>query len=104
QRHVQQYFDGEMDPADCFYFRGPNGALNLAAGNLRTFMHLAEGVDEETWRYHLKHGDYARWFSDKILDQELAAVAEQLQHQDVAPNDSRNQVLEMIRKRYVKET
>jgi hydroxymethylpyrimidine pyrophosphatase-like HAD family hydrolase len=102
QRHMQQYFDGEMDPADRFYFRGPKGALNLAAGNLRTFMQLAEGVDEATWRYHLKHGDYARWFRDKIQDQELAAIAEQLQHQDVAPNDSRNQVLEMIRKAYVK--
>jgi hypothetical protein len=104
QRHLQQYSDGEMDPADCFYFRGPKGALNLAAGNLRTFMQLAEGVDEVTWRYHLKRGDYARWFRDKIQDQELAAVAEQLQRQDVAPNDSRDQVLEMIRKTYIKET
>ena len=30
-----------------------------------------EGVDEETWVYHLKRGDYARWFRDKIQDQEL---------------------------------
>jgi hypothetical protein len=103
QRHLQQYFDGEMDPADCFYFRGPKGALNLAAGNLRTFMQLAQGVDEVTWRYHLERGDYARWFRDKIQDQELAAVAEQLQGRDVAPNDSRDQVLEMIRRRYVNE-
>jgi hypothetical protein len=64
-------------------------------------MQLAEGVDEETWLYHLKRGDYARWFRDKIQDQALAAVTERLQSQDAAPNDSRHQVLESIRKTYV---
>ena len=67
-------------------------------------MQLAEGVDEETWVYHLKRGDYARWFRDKIQDQELTAVTEQLQRaDDVSPQDSRQRVLEMIRKLYVKE-
>ena len=104
QRHQHQYFDGDMDPENRFYFRGPKGALNLAAGNLRTFMQLAEGVDEETWVYHLKRGDYARWFRDKIQDQELTAETEQLQRaDDVSPQDSRQRVLEMIRKLYVKE-
>ena len=103
QRHQHQYFDGDMDPENCLYFRGPKEALNLAAGNLRTFMQLAEGVDEETWVYHLRRGDYARWFRDKIQDQELAVLAERLQREDIAPKDSRHQVLEMIRKTYVKE-
>jgi hydroxymethylpyrimidine pyrophosphatase-like HAD family hydrolase len=104
QRHQHQYFDGEMDPESCFHFRGPTGALNLAAGNLRTFMQLAEGVDDETWAYHLKRGDYASWFREKIQDQELTAVTEQLQCADaVSPQDSRQRMLEMIRKLYVKE-
>jgi hydroxymethylpyrimidine pyrophosphatase-like HAD family hydrolase len=103
QRHQHQYFDGEMDPADRFYFRGSKGALNLAAGNLRTFMQLAEGVDDETWLYHLRRGDYARWFRDKIQDQELATVAEQLQHEGVAPKESRHQVIDIIRKSYIKQ-
>jgi hydroxymethylpyrimidine pyrophosphatase-like HAD family hydrolase len=101
QRHVHKYFDGQMEPADCFYFRGPSAALNLAAGNLRTFMQLAEGVDLATWGYHLKRGDYARWFRDKIQDQTLADAAEQLEHQNVSPKDSRDQMLEMIQKTYV---
>jgi hypothetical protein len=104
QRHQHQYFDGNMDPDNRFYFRGPKGALNLAAGNLRTFMQLAEGVDEETWVYHLNRGDYTRWFREKIQDQELTGVTEQLQRaDDVSPQDSRQRVLEMIRKLYVKE-
>lgn len=104
QRHQHQYFDGDMDPENCFHFRGPKEALNLAAGNLRTFMQLAEGVDEETWAYHLKRGDYARWFRDKIQDQQLTAVTEQLERaDDVSPQASRQRILEMIRNLYVKE-
>jgi HAD superfamily hydrolase (TIGR01484 family) len=103
-RHRHQYFDGEMDPADRFYFRGPNGKLNLAAGNLRTFMELAEGVDDETWLYHLRRGDYARWFRDAIQDVELAAVAQQLQNPaDGSAKNSRERIGEMIQKLYVKE-
>jgi hypothetical protein len=104
QRHQHQYFDGDMDPEDRFHFRGPKEALNLAAGNLRTFMQLAEGVDEETWAYHLKRGDYARWFRDKIQDQQLTAVTEQFERaDDVSPQASRQRILEMIRNLYVKE-
>jgi hydroxymethylpyrimidine pyrophosphatase-like HAD family hydrolase len=100
QRHQHKYFDGDMDPADRFYFRGVKGALNLATGNLRTFMQLAAGVDDETWLYHLSRGDYARWFRDKIQDEELATVTEQLQHTGVSAEGSRRQVLNEIQKLY----
>jgi hydroxymethylpyrimidine pyrophosphatase-like HAD family hydrolase len=104
QRHQHQYFDGEMDPANQFYFRGPKGELNLAAGNLRTFIQLAEGVDDATWTHHLKRGDYGRWFRVEIQDDALAAVAEQLQRsEDLSPEESRQQMIEAIRKLYVKE-
>jgi hypothetical protein len=104
QRHQHKYFDGDMDPENQFHFRGPEGKLNLAAQNLRTFMQLAEGVDDETWLYHLKRGDYASWFRDSIQDADLSGVAEQLQHaDDVSAQDSRNQIIEMIRKLYVRE-
>lgn len=103
-RHRHQYFDGEMEPADRFYFRGPEEKLNLGASNLRAFMELAEGVDEGTWLHHLRRGDYARWFRDKIQDEELAGVAEQLQqNKDVSADNSRNRINEMIQKLYVKE-
>ena len=104
RRHRHQYFDGEMDPADRFYFRGPSGKLNLPVENLRSFMQLADGVDDETWLYHLRRGDYARWFREKIQDEDLAVVSEQLQRaDDVSPKNSRQRINEMIRKLYVKE-
>ena len=104
QRHRHQYFDGDMDPANRFYFRGPKGLLNLAAGNLRTFMQLADGVDDETWMYHLRRGDYARWFRNAIQDEELAVLTEQLHRtDDVSAKNSRKRINEVIQKLYVKE-
>src|SRR5205085_10535135 len=56
RRHA--FLDCDLSPADRFYFRGPDGKLNLAAQNLRIFMQLGEGVDDVTWQFHLKQGDY----------------------------------------------
>jgi hypothetical protein len=47
-----------------FYFRGPAGNLNLRAQNLVLFNQMAEGVDDETWLYHLRRGDHSRWFRE----------------------------------------
>ena len=58
-----------MDPEHRFYFRGPKGELNLPAQNLRIFMQLGEGVDDETWLHHLRQGDYDRWFREIIKDE-----------------------------------
>jgi hypothetical protein len=58
-------------PEQSFYFRGPESKLNLRAHNLRTVLQLAEGIDDETWMYHLRKGDYSGWFSSIIKDAEL---------------------------------
>ena len=103
QRHRHQYFEGDMEPADQFYFRGPKGQLNLGAGNLKTFMQLADGVDDETWLFHLQRGDYAAWFLQKVQDAELAQVADQLKSAtEITAKQSRERIHEMIQKLYVK--
>jgi HAD superfamily hydrolase (TIGR01484 family) len=104
QRHLHGYLDGDMDPEHRFYFRGPHGELNLAAQNLRMFMQLGEGVDEETWRFHLRQGDYERWFRGVIQDEDLADQAARLgRNGAVAAEDSRRQIFDFIRKKYEKE-
>jgi hypothetical protein len=45
------------------------------------FHQMAGGVDEATWLYHLRRGDYARWFAEAIKDDDLAELARQLQRQ-----------------------
>jgi len=41
KRHVRKYAEGELGEDKSFYFRGPEGALNLRAQNLSTFLQLA---------------------------------------------------------------
>lgn len=103
KRHRHQYYDGDMEPPDQFRFRGPEGKLNLAAGNLKLFVKLAEGIDDDTWLHHLRRGDYAEWFREKIQDSDLAALAERLKNeQDLPAAESRERIAELIRKLYVK--
>jgi HAD superfamily hydrolase (TIGR01484 family) len=75
RRHRRKYAQGELQEEENFYFRGPEGKLNLRAQNLVIFLQLAEGVDDETWAYHLRRGDYSRWFRTCIKDEGLADEA-----------------------------
>ena len=79
RRHSRKYAEGNLSPKRSFYFRGEQGKLNLRAKNLIQFLELAEGVDDETWAYHLRAGDYSRWFRDAINDEQLAADAERVE-------------------------
>jgi hydroxymethylpyrimidine pyrophosphatase-like HAD family hydrolase len=72
KRHVRKYAEGELGPDQSFYFRGPDGRLNLRAQNLRLFLQVADGVDDETWLFHLREGDYSRWIRAALKDGELA--------------------------------
>ncbi len=97
QRHRRKYAQGTLAPEKSFFFRGPDQKLNLRAHNLTIFVQIAEGLDEETWIYHLRRGDYARWFAQAIGDDELVDAANRAQSE---PDESRQRVLAAIRERY----
>ena len=60
--HLRKYAEGNMRNRS-FYFRGPARRHNLRAQNLVIFSQIADGIDEETWLYHLYRGDFSRWFA-----------------------------------------
>jgi hypothetical protein len=33
---------------------------------------ISEGIDDETWLYHLYNAEYSKWFGEAIKDDELA--------------------------------
>jgi hydroxymethylpyrimidine pyrophosphatase-like HAD family hydrolase len=100
-RHVRSYAEGELPPERSFYFRGPGAKLNLRAQNLKTFLQLAEGVDDETWMYHLRGGHYSDWFADAIKDEELGRAAAAVEaDQGISPKDSRRRIKEAVENRY----
>jgi hypothetical protein len=89
------------DCIDSFYFRGPHGKHNLKAQNLFIFSQLAEGIDEETWLYHLQRGDYSRWFREVIKDESLAEEARITERRkDLSSWDSQRLIREVIDRRY----
>jgi len=86
RRHQRKYAEGEIPEYHSFYFQGPHATLNLRAQNLQTFLRLGDSVDDATWLYHLRRGDYSRWFHDVIRDEDLAAEARKIEgdaHLDV---------------------
>jgi hypothetical protein len=99
RRHTRKYAEGRLGEDKSFYFRGPSRSLNLRAYNLATFLQLAAGVDDETWLFHLKRGDYTTWFRDDIKDEALAAEAQRVESSEDAA-DSREEVAEAIKRRY----
>ena len=72
KRHSRKYAEGDVGAERSFYFRGPQQKLNLKASNLHQLLELADGVDEETWEFHRKQGDYSKWVRSQVKDNPLA--------------------------------
>lgn len=102
RRHRRKYAEGELDPERSFYFQGTEGKLNLRAQNLITFLRLAEGIDDETWMYHLKQHDYSTWVRDCIKDKTLAAEILEIENNEALDHfQSLSQIKSAIEHHYV---
>lgn len=101
RRHRRKYAEGQLAAESSFYFRGPSGKLNLRAPNLSLFIHLADGVDDETWLHHLRQRDYSKWFRGNIKDETLAQAAEEIEESDsITAAESRERIRQAIEERY----
>jgi hydroxymethylpyrimidine pyrophosphatase-like HAD family hydrolase len=89
-RHRRKYAEGQLPPDRSFYFQGPHLKMNLRAQNLMLFLQIGDGVDDETWQYHLRQGDVSRWFREGIKDESLASAAERVESlTNTTPQESR---------------
>jgi HAD superfamily hydrolase (TIGR01484 family) len=101
RRHSRKYAEGLLIPERSFYFRGPQGKLNLRAHNLVLFLELAEGVDDDTWLHHLRQGDYSRWFREIIGDKGLADEAAAVEaDRGLSAADSRQRIRQAVERHY----
>ena len=102
RRHSRKYAEGQLGEDRSFYFRGPDGRLNLRAQNLVLFLQMADGVDDATWQYHLGRGDVSRWMRDSIKDSELANDVRAVEQSAarLAPGETRERVRQAIESRY----
>ena len=99
-RHRRKYAEGNMRHHS-FYFRGPDHRHNIKVHNLAIFSQLAEGIDEETWLFHLHRGDYSKWFREAVKDPYLADQTERVERMpNLLPTESRTLVRSLIDTRY----
>jgi hypothetical protein len=87
------------DKAFLFYF-DVGKPLNLHAHNLRDFANKLEKADTTSIEFHTKRGDFEVWFSG-IGDVELAKKVALLKQKNVAGEDLRTQLREIIEQRYI---
>jgi HAD superfamily hydrolase (TIGR01484 family) len=100
-RHRRKYAEGELEPDQSFYFKGPEGEMNLRAQNLNLFVQLADGLDQKTWLFHLKQGDYSNWIRYSLKDPELADQIQSVEQDENLPEqDSRKRVKDLILQKY----
>lgn len=99
RRHTRKYAVGDMR-TESFHFRGPEGKLDLPAHNLMSFLELGEGLDGDTWLYHLRRGDYSRWFREQVKDAELAEEAAAIERATLPLEESRRRIREAVERRY----
>jgi energy-coupling factor transporter ATP-binding protein EcfA2 len=101
KRHHLKYAEGELPPERSFYFKGRESKLMLRAQNLMIFLQMAEGVDDDTWLFHLRKGDYSFWFRNMIKDEELALETEKIeQEKNISARESRMQIRSKVLNRY----
>lgn len=99
-RHLRKYAEGNLR-YHSFYFRGPQGAHNIKAQNLAVFCQIAEGIDEQTWMFHLRRHDYSRWFRDAVKDRYLADQAEGVERRmDLTASQTRSLIIDLVYARY----
>lgn len=101
KRHSRKYAEGNLGADRSFYFRGPEGKMKLKAYNLVLFLHIADGIDDETWAFHLRAGDYSRWLRERVKDPELADEVELVEkNSTLTPEQSREAIRAAVEKRY----
>lgn len=99
RRHRRKYSEGDLQERS-FHFRGPKGKLNLRAQNLALFVQIAEGIDDETWIYHLRRGDYSAWMQSAVKDKAMAGQVALIERAKLSPRESRAKIKAVIEKLY----
>jgi HAD superfamily hydrolase (TIGR01484 family) len=101
RRHQRKYAEGELPPDRSFYFRGPDGKLNIRAQNLMLFTQIGQGIDDDTWNHHLRQGDFSNWFREQLRDETLAEEVEPIeQDTDLPPDQTKKRVFAAIEMHY----
>jgi hypothetical protein len=74
--------------------------LNLHAHSIRDFANKLEKADIASIEFHTKRGDFEAWFSS-LGDKELAKDVALLKQRNIAGEDLRRKLREIVERRYI---
>jgi len=61
---------------------------------------LAQGVDDDTWMFHLKNQDYSKWIRHAVNDDTLAEQVGRVETSEQDPASSRSSIAKLIQLHY----
>jgi len=100
-RHKRKYAEGRIEEERVFHFRGPENKMDLRAHNLTIFIEITQGIDDETWRFHLARGDYSNWMATSLKDPDLAGQVEAVERdRSLELPETRRRIVEAIQQKY----
>jgi hypothetical protein len=85
--------------SNSFIFTGIGNRVRLVAPNLMMFGQIAEAMDVDIWQFHLHRRDFSNWFRNKIHDETLAKISEEVENTP-DPEMSKKRILDYIFENY----
>ena len=65
------------------------------------FVQIASGIDDETWLFHLRNGEYSRWSREAVKDAALADQIERVEtDRSLSAAESRARIIQAIEEKY----
>jgi len=64
------------------------------------FLEMADGVDDATWDWHRRRGDFSHWVETSIKDHDLTAELRGLEQSTSSAGEARRSVRDAIERRY----
>jgi len=98
KRHKRKYAQGDMG-SNSFIFTGIGNRVRLVAPNLMMFGQIVEAMDVDIWQFHLHRRDFSNWFRNKIHDETLAKISEEVENTP-DPEMSKKRILDYIFENY----
>lgn len=86
-----------LSPERSFYFWKNNHFLGLCASNLKEFVSVLEYLDPSSISYHLSRGDFQRWFTNVLGEENLAHNLDRLAALSKEGEELRTLILEALR-------
>lgn len=100
-RHLHKYLRAALPEPKQFYFCDAQGRyLGRAAANLWEYREAIRDVPAESLEYHLTRGDFERWLTTVLHDDELARRLHKLNSRKLTGEALRAALLEVVVQRY----